>query len=120
MTGPRMRAKFMPVVCSAIAVKIRRRGTRSGTKAWRAGMENARTVPLNIPSQMKSQNVTFSVMMIVAMNSVAAQFNNWAVTRMRRLWTRSASTPPQREKKTWGTMKARVTHARSIADDVIV
>ena len=120
ITGPRMRAKFMPVVCSAMAVKISRRGTSSGTKACRAGIEKASTVPLNMPSQMKSQKVTWSVMMMVAMKIVATQFSICAVTRMRRLWKRSASTPPHSEKKTCGTMKDSVTQARSIAEDVIV
>ena len=59
-------------------------------------------------------------MMMVAMKSVAVQFSVWAVTRMRRLWKRSARTPPQREKNTCGTMNESVTHARSMADEVMV
>ena len=119
ITGPSTRAKFMPAVFNAIAVKMRRLGTKSGTKAWRAGMENASTEPLKRPNQMKSANVTRPAMMIAAIATVATQFESCAMMRMRRLTKRSATTPPHSDRNTCGAMKESVTNARSVADSVI-
>ena len=74
--GAKIRAKFMLVVVSAIAVKIKRSSTRSGTKAFRAGNDSANTIPLNSPNAMKSQKPTFPDRMNKAMMSVAMAFKD--------------------------------------------
>ena len=70
-----IRDKFQPVVFSAMAVKIKRSGMISGTKAWRAGIDSASTVPLKNPNQIKSQNVTLPLKMIAAITKVATQLS---------------------------------------------
>jgi UTP:GlnB (protein PII) uridylyltransferase len=90
----------------------------SGTKAWREGMDNAKIVPLKKPNQIKSQNVTASEKMIAAMIKVARQLSDCAHTMTLRLDKRSASTPPYSENKIEGSIKDKVTQARSIAEDV--
>ena len=109
-----IRDKFQPVVFKAMAVKIKRSGMISGTKAWRAGIDSARIVPLKNPNQIKSQNVTLPLKMITAMTTVAAQLRACA----RRFGRRSANTPPYKEKITDGSMKDNVTQAKSKADEV--
>ena len=92
----------------------------SGTNAWRAGTERASTVPLSAPNQMKSQNVTLPVNMTEPSTTVAAPFRLWAAKITRLFGSRSASTPPHSENTAMGSMKDRVTQARSSADDVNV
>ena len=116
--GPIIRDKFQPVVFSAIAVNINFSGMSSGTKAWREGMDNARIVPLKKPNQIKSQKVTASEKIMTAIIKVARQFRDCAQTMTLRFDRRSARTPPYNENKTEGSMKDKVTQARSMAEDV--
>ena len=71
--GPIMRARFQPVVLRPMAANSRWSGMSSGTKACRAGMDNASTAPLKNPNQMKSQKPTLPEKMMIAMITVAIQ-----------------------------------------------
>ncbi len=82
-----MRDRFQLVVVRPIAVKI----SRSGTMAWRAGIDSASTVPLKKPNQMKSQKSTSPTRMMTPSSTVAAPFKPCAAMMMPRLGTRSAS-----------------------------
>ena len=97
---------------NAIALNISPSPTISGMKAVRAGIDSASTVPFRNPTQMKSKKVTLPVMMMIAITSVATPFSACDQSSSGFLRTRSASTPPMREKNICGAVKAKVTKAR--------
>ena len=68
---------------------------------------------------MKSKKVTLPVMMMTAITRVATPFSACDQSSSGFLRTRSASTPPMREKNICGAVKAKVTKARFMVETVI-
>jgi len=68
---------------------------------------------------MKSQKVTSPNMMMQAITRVARPFNTGDQPMTGFLATRSARTPPTREKTTCGSINASVTQVRLSADELI-
>ena len=91
--GPTSRAELKDALLRPTAFGRRRIGTISETKAWRAGLSKALTMPVSVASTYTCHNSTVSVSTSMASAAPVSAIAACVTTRSCRFGTRSLTAP---------------------------